>query len=133
MYKDCFGPFKPTNLRLFICQLVCLFLSRWNIQLRRPPSDALPPSAPYMSQSGVVRKKSLRIPSQQPLQAPIPPSLLQSPHLNSPQSIFRRALSPRVPSIDDEWLQDTVPQHGAVRPPQQETKHAQEQGSRRGS
>ncbi|KAJ7109167.1 hypothetical protein C8R44DRAFT_884246 [Mycena epipterygia] len=75
-----------------------------------------------MSQPGVVRKKSLRIPAQ-PLQAPIPPSLLRSPHLNSPQSIFRRAMSPpRLPSVDDEWLQDTVPQHGAVKPPQQETK-----------
>ncbi|KAJ7098122.1 hypothetical protein B0H15DRAFT_644957 [Mycena belliarum] len=74
-----------------------------------------------MSHPGAVRRKSLRIPSQ-PVQAPIPPSLLQSPHLNSPQSIFRRAVSPRVPRIDDEWLQDTVPQNGAAKPLQQETK-----------
>ncbi|KAJ7134951.1 hypothetical protein C8R43DRAFT_1021542 [Mycena crocata] len=84
---------------------------------------------------GVVRKKSLRIPAQ--LQAlPIPPSLLQSPHLNSPQSIFRRTMPPRLPTVDDEWLQDTVPQRGAVKP-QQETKKknqdSTEQGSRRPS
>ncbi|KAF7359551.1 Ubiquitin-conjugating enzyme E2 32 [Mycena sanguinolenta] len=64
----------------------------------------------------VLRTKSLRIPAEA-LKAPIPPSLLESPHLNSPQSMFRRATSPRVPNIDDEWLQDTVPQHGALKPP----------------
>ncbi|KAJ7940854.1 hypothetical protein B0H13DRAFT_34871 [Mycena leptocephala] len=82
-----------------------------------------------MSQPGVLRKKSLRIPTQPQLKAPIPPSLLQSPHLNSPQSIFRRAMSPRVPSVDDEWLQDTVPQNGAVKP-QQQTKTSTEQARR---
>ncbi|KAJ6455795.1 hypothetical protein C8R45DRAFT_588479 [Mycena sanguinolenta] len=64
----------------------------------------------------VLRTKSLRIPAEA-LRAPIPPSLLQSPHLNSPQSIFRRATSQRAPNIDDEWLQDTVPQRGALKPP----------------
>ena len=56
------------------------------------------------------RVKYLRLPSQ-PLHIPIPPSLLQSPHLSSPQSIFRRAVSaPRLPSEEDEeWLRDTVP------------------------
>ncbi|KAJ6623419.1 hypothetical protein B0H10DRAFT_2009634 [Mycena sp. CBHHK59/15] len=76
-----------------------------------------------MSRSVSVRKKSLRIPNQ-PLKAPIPPSLLQSPHLNSPQSIFRRAVYvPCGPSDEDErWLQDTVPQHGAVKQHSQDTK-----------
>ncbi|KAJ7684976.1 hypothetical protein DFH06DRAFT_23943 [Mycena polygramma] len=96
-----------------LCQLACFFFAA--------------PSSLIMSQPSVSRKKSLRIPTEPPpLKAlPIPPSLLQSPHLNSPQSIFRRAMGPsaRVPRVDDEWLQDTVPQHGAVKPPPpQETK-----------
>ncbi|KAJ7752067.1 hypothetical protein B0H16DRAFT_1547284 [Mycena metata] len=80
-----------------------------------------------MSQPGALRKKSLRIPTQPPLTPKVPPSLLQSPHLNSP--VFRRTMPPRVPNVDDEWLQDTVPQHGAVKP-QQETKVASEQARR---
>ena len=46
-----------------------------------------------------------------PADVPIPPSLLHSPYLHSPQSIFRRsAASFRYPSQeDDEWLRDTVP------------------------
>jgi hypothetical protein len=46
-----------------------------------------------------------------PANVPIPPSLLHSPYLHSPQSIFRRsAASFRYPSQeDDEWLRDTVP------------------------
>ncbi|KAF8212454.1 hypothetical protein K438DRAFT_1806533 [Mycena galopus ATCC 62051] len=70
-----------------------------------------------MSQPVVLRTKSLRIPTEA-LKAPIPPSLLQSPHLNSPQSVFRRAMPPRAPNVDDEWLQDTVPQRGAFESPQ---------------
>ncbi|KAF5386759.1 hypothetical protein D9615_001818 [Tricholomella constricta] len=56
------------------------------------------------------RRKSLQLPPQ-PLDIPIPPSLLQSPYLNSPESIFQRTLSaPHKPSEEDEqWLQDTVP------------------------
>ncbi|KAF9466392.1 hypothetical protein BDZ94DRAFT_1251842 [Collybia nuda] len=56
------------------------------------------------------RRRSLRIPHQS-LNVPIPPTLLQSPYLNSPQSIFQRAVStPRHPNAEDEqWLQDTVP------------------------
>lgn len=55
------------------------------------------------------RRQSLRI--HQALNIPIPPTLLQSPHLNSPQSIFKRTVSaPRHPNAEDEqWLQDTVP------------------------
>jgi len=57
-----------------------------------------------------VRRQSLRL-TNQPIDMPIPPSLLQSPYLNSPKSIFKRAVtSPRHPSKEDEqWLQDTVP------------------------
>ncbi|KAJ7632417.1 hypothetical protein FB45DRAFT_1026589 [Roridomyces roridus] len=74
-----------------------------------------------MSQQGTSRrKKSLRIPLER-AQAPIPPSLLQSPHLNSPQSVFnRRPSRANDNNADEEWLQDTVPQHGAVKP--QESK-----------
>ncbi|KAJ7349493.1 hypothetical protein DFH08DRAFT_959636 [Mycena albidolilacea] len=77
----------------------------------------------------VVRKKSMCIPAKS-LKAPIPPSLVHSPHLNSPQSIFRRATSPRAPPhVDDEWLQDTVPQRGALKPPR-ETKISAEPAHR---
>lgn len=57
-----------------------------------------------------TRRRSLRL-SNQPIHIPIPPSLLESPYLNSPESIFQRAVtSPRHPSKEDEqWLQDTVP------------------------
>ncbi|KAJ7261919.1 kinase-like domain-containing protein [Mycena rebaudengoi] len=55
--------------------------------------------------SPFIRKKTLRMPSQLP-HAPIPPSLLQSPHLNSPR--FRHAMTvPRISDEDEEWLQDT--------------------------
>jgi hypothetical protein len=55
--------------------------------------------------------KAIALLPSQPIHVPIPPSLIQSPHLNSPQSIFRRASStPCPPSQEDEdWLRDTVP------------------------
>lgn len=58
----------------------------------------------------LTRKRSLCLPTQ-PLNVPIPPSLLQSPFLNSPSSVFQRLVSaPCLPSEEDEqWLQDTVP------------------------
>ncbi|KAJ4488219.1 hypothetical protein J3R30DRAFT_907497 [Lentinula aciculospora] len=42
---------------------------------------------------------------------PVPPSLLESPYLNSPMSPFQRAASvPCTPSQEDEeWLRDTIP------------------------
>lgn len=42
---------------------------------------------------------------------PIPPTLVNSPHLSSPHSVFRRESSLRKwPSQeDDEWLRDMVP------------------------
>ena len=63
-----------------------------------------------------ARRRSLRLPSQ-PINIPVPPSLLQSPYLNSPASIFQRAVSsPQHPSKEDEqWLQDTVPLSPSVR------------------
>ncbi|KAF8162987.1 hypothetical protein B0H34DRAFT_302664 [Crassisporium funariophilum] len=56
----------------------------------------------------ISRRNSLRLPAQPP-PIPIPPSLRESPYLNSPA--FKRELStPRLPSDEDEkWLQDTVP------------------------
>lgn len=65
---------------------------------------------PVRSNCSLGRRKSLCLPSQPP-PTPIPPSLLKSPYLNSPRSIFQRKLStPRLPSEEDEhWLQDTVP------------------------
>lgn len=63
-----------------------------------------------ISMPDASRPKSLRL-SSRPVNVPVPPSLAKSPHLHSPQSIFRRAISvPRLPSEEDEvWLRDTVP------------------------
>ncbi|KAI0029833.1 hypothetical protein K488DRAFT_88354 [Vararia minispora EC-137] len=45
-----------------------------------------------------------------PRPPPIPPSLIASPLLHSPRSIFRRSFPPKIPSQrDEEWLRDTVP------------------------
>ncbi|KIY51097.1 hypothetical protein FISHEDRAFT_71389 [Fistulina hepatica ATCC 64428] len=46
-----------------------------------------------------------------PVHIPIPPSLVGSPYLESPDSIFRHHIaSPQPPRpADEEWLQDTVP------------------------
>lgn len=77
-------------------------------------SPAMSPSPNCFSRSSSkqrpVRRKSLQL-SNQLIYIPIPPSLLESPYLNSPESIFKRAvISPRHPSKEDEqWLQDTVP------------------------
>lgn len=56
------------------------------------------------------RPSSLRI-TTRPVQVPIPPSLLTSPYLTSPESIFQREIAtPCLPSeADEQWLQDTVP------------------------
>ncbi|THU99384.1 hypothetical protein K435DRAFT_853424 [Dendrothele bispora CBS 962.96] len=56
----------------------------------------------------VGRHSSLKL--TKPVHIPIPPSLLQSPHLN-PESIFQKPASvPSTPSeADERWLQDTVP------------------------
>ncbi|KAJ3723475.1 hypothetical protein DFJ43DRAFT_652202 [Lentinula guzmanii] len=57
------------------------------------------------------RRSSLRLCKAKTVDIPIPPSLLQSPHLHSPMSPFRRAASTYcVPNHEDErWLRDTVP------------------------
>ncbi|KAH0584275.1 hypothetical protein H2248_009823 [Termitomyces sp. 'cryptogamus'] len=58
----------------------------------------------------ISRRKSLQL-HHRPVSVPIPPSLLQSPHLH-PQSIFQRNLdfAPHFPTEEDEkWLQDTIP------------------------
>ena len=39
---------------------------------------------------------------------PIPPSLRDSPYLNSPYSVFRSVYSPQRP-VDEHWLMDTIP------------------------
>lgn len=91
-------------------------MSRQSSPTNSSPSTTQPPattsSAPARSSSmqRPVRKKSLRL-SNQSINIPIPPSLLESPYLKSPESIFQRAAtSPRHPSKEDEqWLQDTVP------------------------
>jgi len=56
------------------------------------------------------RAGSLQLTSR-PVYIPIPPSLIQSPYLLSPQSVFRRVNSTsQIPSQEDEeWLRDTVP------------------------
>ncbi|KAF8201505.1 hypothetical protein BJ912DRAFT_503710 [Pholiota molesta] len=55
-----------------------------------------------------TRRHSLVLPPQ-PKQAPIPPSLVQSPYLNAP--LFTNDLNPpRLPTdAAERWLQDTVP------------------------
>ncbi|KAJ3883807.1 hypothetical protein F5051DRAFT_390948 [Lentinula edodes] len=57
------------------------------------------------------RAASLRLCNAKTIDVPIPPSLLQSPYLNSPMSPFQKANSaPCTPSREDEqWLRDTVP------------------------
>lgn len=68
------------------------------------PFDSLAPA-----KQAFGRRKSLQLPHK--FDVPIPPSLLQSPYLTSPESIFQRNVSPhKHPSEEDEqWLQDTVP------------------------
>ncbi|KAF7304718.1 hypothetical protein MKEN_01185900 [Mycena kentingensis (nom. inval.)] len=73
--------------------------------------------------SSPTRKSSLRlVPNTKPQgPAPIPPSLVSSPLLNSPQSLFRRNAAPRIPTgAEDDWLRDTVP--AAQKGPAQPTK-----------
>ncbi|KAJ3935439.1 MAG: hypothetical protein NXY57DRAFT_493737 [Lentinula lateritia] len=57
------------------------------------------------------RAASLRLCNAKTIDVPIPPSLLQSPYLNSPMSPFQKASSaPCTPSREDEqWLRDTIP------------------------
>ncbi|KAF8061503.1 hypothetical protein FPV67DRAFT_1673138 [Lyophyllum atratum] len=73
-------------------------------------------------------RQSLQLPPQ-PLDAPIPPSLLQSHYLNSPESIFQRSVSAsHIPSEEDEqWLQDTVPL--ALDPQDKESKRGRARAS----
>lgn len=68
------------------------------------------PSTPNVRPTDPTKAIFRRLPSQ-PIHIPIPPSLVESPHLYSPQSIFRRASStPALPSQEDEeWLRDTIP------------------------
>jgi len=56
------------------------------------------------------RAGSLRLTSR-PVHIPIPPSLVQSPYLLSPESVFRRvnSASRHLSHEDEEWLQDTIP------------------------
>ena len=56
------------------------------------------------------RTSSLKL-TTRPAHVPIPPSLLTSPYLTSPESIFQREIAtPYLPSeADEQWLQDTVP------------------------
>lgn len=78
-----------------------------NIQLSKayPPSSLKHPQHP-----GMMRNRSLL----QPLGAldiPVPPSLQNSPLLQSPESVFRRPYpNTRSPGEEEErWLRDTVP------------------------
>lgn len=56
------------------------------------------------------RTSSLKL-TTRPAHVPVPPSLLTSPYLTSPESIFQREIAtPYLPSeADEQWLQDTVP------------------------
>jgi len=70
----------------------------------------IPPDGRSHSKKRSNNRQSLQLPPQR-LDGPIPPSLLQSHYLNSPESIFQRSVSAsHIPSEEDEqWLQDTVP------------------------
>jgi len=78
-----------------------------NIQLSKayPQSSSKQPQHPRM-----MRNKSLLQPLG-PLDIPVPPSLQNSPLLQSPESIFRRPYpNTRTPGEEEErWLRDTVP------------------------
>ncbi|KAH7930848.1 hypothetical protein BV22DRAFT_1028015 [Leucogyrophana mollusca] len=56
------------------------------------------------------RSVSLYLP-RRPDSIPIPPSLVNSPHLLNPESIFRKKIRfPKSPlREDDEWLRDLIP------------------------
>ncbi|KAL1741712.1 hypothetical protein HDZ31DRAFT_84664 [Schizophyllum fasciatum] len=87
------------------------------------------PKGPTARATIHTRHPGLRL-GKLPDRAPIPPSLLGSPLLQNPDSIFRRGLSaPLRPSEEDEqWLQDT-PQRRRARggracPPPARPAHA---------
>ncbi|KAF8633701.1 hypothetical protein AX17_004359 [Amanita inopinata Kibby_2008] len=70
------------------------------------PSDRIGPQRQRLAHR---TPSSLKLPTRA-THIPIPPSLLTSPYLNSPESIFQRDISTPLPSEEDEqWLQDTVP------------------------
>ncbi|KAE9406456.1 hypothetical protein BT96DRAFT_253661 [Gymnopus androsaceus JB14] len=77
-------------------------------QPKRSNSGITSPSSPNQD---LGRATSMRLCNRRDVNIPIPPSLLQSPHLNSPWSPFQRTDSvPSTPSEEDEqWLGDTVP------------------------
>ncbi|KIY51091.1 hypothetical protein FISHEDRAFT_71384 [Fistulina hepatica ATCC 64428] len=70
---------------------------------------------PSSSASNDSRRKLSRASSSRfalhPVHIPIPPSLVGSPYLESPDSIFRHHIASHEPPrpVDEEWLQDTVP------------------------
>ncbi|KAJ3760910.1 hypothetical protein EV361DRAFT_370675 [Lentinula raphanica] len=75
----------------------------------RPEQSVCSPTSP--KQGSPRRSSSLRLCKTKAAVVPIPPSLLQSPHLSSPMSPFQKASSTStVPSPEDEqWLRDTIP------------------------
>lgn len=62
------------------------------------------------------RRSSFLTCRRRPDAAPIPPTLVNSPYLSSPNSVFRRKTSvPKWPSQEeDEWLRDMVPVDGSL-------------------
>ncbi|KAK7043680.1 hypothetical protein VNI00_008291 [Paramarasmius palmivorus] len=68
------------------------------------------PAVPRQSKKDHNRHMA-RLTTPQTRHIPVPPSLLHSPLLTSPHSIFQRPLSlPSTPTEEDEtWLRDTVP------------------------
>ncbi|KAJ4480506.1 hypothetical protein C8J55DRAFT_65928 [Lentinula edodes] len=82
-------------------------------QFTSSSSSQLEPSfcSPTKPKRSPNRAASLRLCNAKTVNVPIPPSLLQSPYLNSPMSPFQKANStPCTPSREDEqWLRDTIP------------------------
>ncbi|KAI0041560.1 hypothetical protein FA95DRAFT_1565296 [Auriscalpium vulgare] len=84
--------------------------------LHRSQSISIPPRA-RPTRPPLVRNHSAKslLRNRTIPDVPVPPSLADSPLLNSPRSVFRRTHSTlRLPTKrDEEWLGDTVPVHTA--------------------
>ncbi|KAG6376083.1 ubiquitin-conjugating enzyme/RWD-like protein [Boletus reticuloceps] len=106
----------PLLLDTAICLLLVLVVALLCRRVLCPQQPALPTFA-TMSLSLVVhdtitkKRSSLLTYRRRPDATPIPPTLLNSPYLASPNSIFQRKNSVlKWPSQeDDEWLRDMVP------------------------
>jgi len=81
-----------------------------NIPTDASGSQSRPQQHPPRNVAKDAGRRILGLPSPETMTVPIPPSLLQSPHLTSPESVFQKPVPPSTPSAEDEsWLRDTIP------------------------